>query len=147
MIVLTENKTEAATYNAVINRQAYANLLTRALPGVIHTEEENERMLEEIWQLMKKGEENVTPEESRLLELMCLLVEKFEAEHYPFPESKPHELLQFIMEERGLRQRDLLPVFGSDGLTSDVVNGKRAISKDKAKKLAEFLGVSVELFL
>ena len=51
------------------------------------------------------------------------------------------------MQEHGLRQRDLLPIFGSRGVASDVVNGKRAISKAQAKKLAPRFHVPADLFL
>ena len=51
------------------------------------------------------------------------------------------------MEQRDLKQNNLLHIFGSSGITSEVVNGKRSISKAQAKKLAEFFKVSVELFI
>ncbi|MGA3078375.1 MAG: hypothetical protein ABSG56_32440 [Bryobacteraceae bacterium] len=51
------------------------------------------------------------------------------------------------MEEHGRRQRDLLDVFGSRGIASEVVSGKRAISKAQAKKLAELFHVPADLFL
>jgi HTH-type transcriptional regulator/antitoxin HigA len=51
------------------------------------------------------------------------------------------------MEEHGLRQRDLLDVFGSRGIASEVVSGKRAISKAQAKKLAALFHVRADLFL
>ena len=51
------------------------------------------------------------------------------------------------MQEHGLRQRDLLDVFGSRGIASEVVSGKRAISKAQAKKLAALFHVSADLFL
>jgi HTH-type transcriptional regulator/antitoxin HigA len=50
------------------------------------------------------------------------------------------------MEEHGLRQRDLLDVFGSRGIASEVVSGKRAISKSQAKKLAVLFHVPADLF-
>jgi HTH-type transcriptional regulator/antitoxin HigA len=56
-------------------------------------------------------------------------------------------MLRYLMDDRGLKQADLLPVFGSSGIASEVVNGKRSISKTQAKKLAEFFNVSVELFI
>jgi HTH-type transcriptional regulator/antitoxin HigA len=51
------------------------------------------------------------------------------------------------MEQRGLRQADLLPIFKSKGYASDVVNGKRAISKTHARRLAEHFRVSIDLFI
>ena len=56
-------------------------------------------------------------------------------------------MLLFLMEQRKLRQRDLLSVFGSSSVTSDVIHGKRSISKTHARNLADYFGVSAELFI
>lgn len=129
-----------------IDRRKYAKLLSRTLPGVIETEEENEHFLGEVEKLIDKGEKR-SPEEDKLLELMTTLVEDFEEKHYPIPDAPPHEVLQELMRARGLRQRDLLGIFGSDGIASEVVNGKRNISRAQAKALAEFFRVPVDLFV
>lgn len=89
----------------------------------------------------------LSPEEEKLLELVSDLIEKYEDEHYPVPSSEPVDVLRFLMDDRGLKQSDLLPIFGSSGIASEVVNGKRSISKAQAKKLAVFFNVSVELFI
>jgi HTH-type transcriptional regulator/antitoxin HigA len=130
-----------------IDRRKYGRLLARTLPVVVETEEENERLLEEVNQLMSKGEGNLSPEEMRLLHLLVRLIEDFEETAYPFEPSPPHEMIQHLMENRGLKQADLLAVLGSRGVTSEVVNGKRRPSKEQAKRLAEFFNVSVELFI
>lgn len=62
------------------------------------------------------------------------------------PDAPPHEALWELMRSRGLKQRDLLGIFGSDGIASEVVNGKRNISRAHAKSLAEYFHVPVELF-
>jgi HTH-type transcriptional regulator/antitoxin HigA len=99
--------------------------------------------------LITKGIRNgdLSPEEETLLELLSVLIEKYEDEHYPIPDADPVDVLRFFMEDRGVKQADLLLVFGSSGIASEVVNGKRSISKAQAKKLAEFFKVSVELFI
>lgn len=130
-----------------IDPKKYGRLLSRALPIVIETEEENERMLAAVEQLVAKGEDKLTPEEGRLLKLMVRLIEDFEESAYPMPDAKPHEVLQHLLEARELRQADLLPIFGSRGYTSDIANGKRGISKEHAKELGQFFHVSPELFL
>jgi HTH-type transcriptional regulator/antitoxin HigA len=56
-------------------------------------------------------------------------------------------MLAYLMEQRGLRQSDLVPIFKSRGYVSDVVNGKRAISKAHARQLAEYFKVSTDLFI
>jgi len=130
-----------------LNPRRYGRLLTEQLPVVIQTEKQNEKMLAAIWQLMKKGEENLSAEELALLELMSVLVERYEQERYRIPDSPPHRVLQHLMESRNVKQADLVPILGGRGRVSEVVNGKRAISKAQAKALAGFFHVSAELFL
>ena len=104
-------------------------------------------MLAAIWDLMKKGEANLSAEELALLELMSVLVERFEEERYPIPDSPAHQILQHLMESRNAKRADLVPILGGRGRVSELVNGKRAISKAQAKALANFFHVSAELFL
>ena len=133
--------------NAVIENKTYADLVVKVLPTAIQSEEEYEIMLANINELMSKGEQTLLPEEERLLETLAILVESYENKHYPMPELSPNEFMKCLMEERELKQSDLLHVFGSSGIASEVVGGKRSISKAQAKKLAEFFKVSVELFI
>lgn len=131
----------------VVDTKKYGRLLARTHPSVIETEEENERILSEIEKLMDKGEGR-TPEERKLLELLVKLVEDFEEKHYPMPDTPPHEILQELMRQHDLRQRDLVPLLGSSrGTASEVINGKRRISRAQAKALAERFHIPVELFL
>jgi len=131
---------------ATINDVAYGKLLARALPRVIKTEEENERMVAELEKLDTRGRP-LTPEEENLAELMTLLVRQFEESRYPLGHAEPLEALRILMEDRGLRQRDLIPLFGSSSVVSDVLNGKRSISKAHARKLAESFHVPASLFI
>jgi antitoxin component HigA of HigAB toxin-antitoxin module len=71
------------TTNPTFNPQKYQCLLAKVLPAPIKTEAENERMLAEVWKLMRKGEAVLTPEEFQLLELMSILIEEFEDQQYP----------------------------------------------------------------
>ena len=115
---------------------------------LIENEAEHDRVLAVIDTLMSKDDDAMSPEEERLLNLLADIVEKYERRIYPPLEpSTPREILNFLMQENGLRQKDLLDVFGSGGIASEVINGKRAISKAQAKKLAERFSVSVELFI
>ena len=96
---------------------------------------------------MDKRHDELTPEEREYSELLTVLIEAFEDSNYALEGSTPDSRLRSLMEEHGLRQRDLLDVFGSRGIASEVVNGKRAISKAQAKKLAELFHVPADLFL
>lgn len=116
------------------------------MPVVIETEEENDRMLAEVEKLMAKGE-NISPEEDALLRLMATLIQDFEEKFYQPKEATPLEILHHLMDARDLKQSDLLEVFGSKGIASEVINGKRNISKAQAKALAKFFKVSVDLFI
>lgn len=128
------------------NETTYGKLLTRTLPRVIQTEKENECMIAELEKLDTRGRP-LTAEEERLAELMTLLVREFERVRYPIGHATPSEALRVLMEERGLRQRDLIPIFGSSSVVSDVMNEKRGISKAHARKLAAFFHVPVGLFI
>jgi len=128
------------------NPEKYGILLMTALPQVIENDDDLDKAEEIVDRLLSKGE-NLSPEEEKLLDLISDLIEKYENEHYPMPEAAPNEILKFLMEDRELKQKDLVHIFGSTGITSEVVNGKRSISKAQAKKLAEFFKVSVELFI
>ena len=132
---------------SIIENKTYADLVVKVLPTAIQSEDEYDIMLANIDELMSKGENRLSREEERLLETLAILVESYEDEHYPMPESSPNEVLKFLMEDCELKQKDLVHIFGSTGITSEVVNGKRSISKAQAKKLAEFFKVSVELFI
>ena len=128
-----------------INEARYARLLANTLPRPIRTEMENRRMTELLLKLDER--EDLSPEEEQLAEMLTILIEDFEAKHYPLPPVAPREALKELMEERGLRHSDIWPVLGNKGATSEILNGKRSISKAQAKKLAEFFRVPVELFI
>ena len=127
------------------NTRKYGEMLADIKPRPIQSEAENERLLAVVDRLMSKGDEHRTPEEE--VELLSELVERFEQDRYPIPDSPPHRVLQFLLEQNELRQSDLLPILGSRGHVSDIVNGKRAISRTNARALGEFFHVSPELFI
>ena len=124
----------------------YRRLLSRTMPVVIETEEENERMLTIVEKLMRKGED-LSAEEEKLLKLLARLIEDFEQRYYRPREAEPLEVLHHLMEARGVKQSQLWEVFGSKGIASEVLNGKRGISKTHARALANYFHVPVDLFV
>ena len=130
-----------------IDLKVYGRLLAKAAPTVIRSKEENDRMLGIVETLMAKGEDGLTPEEDALLELLVDLIHDFESKSYPIPRSAPHEAVGFLLEQRGLKPSDLWPVLGSKSRVSEILSGKRDISKAQARKLAEFFRVGVALFI
>lgn len=127
-----------------INKEVYADLLVKYQPKVIETESENEAVLALAEELEHRDR---TPEEDAFLDLLVTLIEKFEDEHYQLNASTPQSILLHLLEARDLKQEDLIGVIGSRGVVSEVVNGKRSISKSQAKALGEFFHVSPELFI
>jgi HTH-type transcriptional regulator/antitoxin HigA len=125
----------------------YGSLLAQTLPAVIQTEEQNEQYLAIVEKLMRKGEENLSPEENTLLDLLVHLIEDFEKRYYKPRKATPLEVLHELMAANDLKQSDLVPIFGSKGITSEVVNGKRGISKANAKALGELFSISPAAFI
>ncbi len=130
------------------NPKAYGELLLQTLPGVIETEEENEKALAMVERLMDKGEDNLSPEEDRLFKLLVRLVEDFEEKEYLMGNfATPLDTLKSLIFEHKLKQTDLTDVFGSQGVVSEVLSGKRGISVNNAKGLAKRFNLSVDLFI
>ena len=127
------------------DRATYSNLLAEIAPKAIETEDEYDRLLAVVERLTFA--KNCTPEEDALHKLLVTLIEVYDAENYPIDKSEPHEILQHIMESSGTRQADLVGIIGSSGVVSEVVNGKRAISKAQAKALGDYFKVSPSLFI
>ena len=128
-----------------INEKAYGDLLSIAKPRLITTEIENQQVLSQVEKLMAIDDR--TPEQDALFDLLVVLIEKFEEEHYPIEDASPHDILLHLMEENNVKQTDLVGVVGSRGVVSEVVNGKRQISKNQAKSLSNFFRVDVSLFI
>lgn len=130
---------------AVLNPARYGRLCADAFPKVISSDQEFDRMVEKLEALTFK--KNPTPEEETLAELLTKLVNDYDDLHYPLPDVPPHRMIAYLMEQRHLRQADLLPVFGPRSVASEVLSGKREPSKAHIRKLAAFFHVSAELFL
>jgi HTH-type transcriptional regulator / antitoxin HigA len=137
--------TRAATTTAGSD---YGELLQNIQPRKIETEEQNERYTAILEQLDRKPRR--TRAEGMLAELLTLLIEAFEQEHYAFPpelQASPAGIVRYLMEANDLKQVDMAGVFGSAGITSEVLNGKRGLSKTHIRKLSERFHVSPAVFL
>jgi HTH-type transcriptional regulator/antitoxin HigA len=128
------------------SRPEYATLLSRTLPSVIHSEKENERYLAMLGELDQKGN-RLTPAEQRLAELLTLLIEDFEEKAYTLEPASPVEILRELMDANNLRQKDLVDVFGTPSIVSEILNGKRGLTIEHIKKLSGRFHVSPEVFI
>ena len=110
----------------------------------IHSQEDLTAALTRVEQLW--GAEVGSPEGDEL-EILAVLIEKYEAEHYLMPPSDPVEAIKFRMEQQGLTPRDLEPFIGTSGRVSEVLNRKRKLSLSMIKRLHEGLRIPYESLL
>lgn len=130
-----------------VDPKKYTRLANRIVVKAIETEPEYDRMAAAVKHLMDKGEDRLSPEESALLETMAILVQAYDDRHHPLPSVSPNEMLAYLMKTSGRTAKDLLPVLGTRGRISEILRGKRSISKEQAKKLASVFKVAVDLFI
>ncbi|MGE8151421.1 helix-turn-helix domain-containing protein [Pseudomonas vancouverensis] len=97
--------------------------------------------VEKLW-----GAELGSPEGDEL-EILALLIEKYEDEHFPMPPSDPIEAIKFRMDQQGLTPRDLEPFIGTSGRVSEVLNRKRKLSLSMIKRLHDGLRIPYECLL
>ncbi|NBD16832.1 MAG: transcriptional regulator [Cyanobacteria bacterium] len=128
-----------------VPNEKYGFLLSQYQPRPIQSESDYENAVAVIEELMEKG---LDPEETTLLNLLCALVEDYEETQLAGEDlTSPLEVLQHLMESNRLKQADLVGIIGSKGVVSEILNGKRSISKAQAKALGELFHVSPALFI
>jgi len=132
--------------SATAARSEYAALLATTLPAVIRSEAENERYIALLEELDRKGS-RMTAAERRMAELLTLLIEDFEEKHYSLKASSPLDVLNELMSANNLKQKDLLDVFGTASIVSEVLHGKRQFTTDHIRGLSRRFHVSPEVFI
>jgi HTH-type transcriptional regulator/antitoxin HigA len=123
----------------------YASLLQKTLPSVIHSKKENERCISMLEGLDRKGE-MLTVAERRLAELLTVLIENFEEGAYALKPARPVEVLRELIQGNGLKQKDLLDIFGTPSIVSEVLREKRGLTVEHIRKLSHRFRVSPEVF-
>ena len=123
----------------------YSRLLTKFSPKVIRTEKANEEYTEALYELDQRSA-RLTRAEKELAELLTLLIEDFESKRYKLPRAKPIEILRFLMDQHRLKQKDLVDVFGTRSIVSEVLSGKRRLNREHIQRLSERFHVSPEAF-
>jgi HTH-type transcriptional regulator/antitoxin HigA len=127
-------------------KMAWAALQDQALLRPIRNDTEFER----VHALANELADEVGDDESHplfdLFELAMLLIEKWEDEHVEIPDTEPKEVLRFLLEEHNLKQKDLADI-ASPTLISDILAGRREISRVLAKKLGQRFSIDASAFL
>jgi HTH-type transcriptional regulator/antitoxin HigA len=132
--------------NATAGRSKYAALLSSTLPAIIRSEAENQHYLALLEELDSKGN-RMTAAERRMAELLTLLIEDFEEKHYAFKAAGPVDILNELMLANNLRQKDLLDIFGTPSIVSEVLHGKRQLTTEHIRRLSRRFQVSPEVFI
>ncbi|MBK5291651.1 MAG: hypothetical protein JJE04_08265 [Acidobacteriia bacterium] len=91
-----------------VDPKKYALLANRIVVKAIETEEEYDHIVPAVEQLIDKGEDRLSPEESALLETMAVLVQACDDRHHFLPPVAPNEVLAYLMETSGRTAKDLL---------------------------------------
>ncbi len=122
-----------------------AEMIAHGAPRVIHNDAELEEYTDALFRLTAL--EEPSPPELEAIELLTLLIERYEQEHFPIPAADPAAVVRFLLERQGLAQRDLIPEFGSQSAVSMFLSGQRKATLAQARRLATRFKLPVDLFL
>jgi HTH-type transcriptional regulator/antitoxin HigA len=128
----------------MLTSNAYFELLKKFPPRPIKSEEELMETQKVIDDLLDKQE--LTIAEQDYLNVLGALVYEYERTQETIPDIYGVELLKALLEEFGLRQKDLIPIFKTESIVSDVLKGKRQITTRHIQELADFFHVSPAVF-
>ena len=124
----------------------YAKLLSEVRPAVIRGEQQNEAYISQLEALAFK--KNPTHAEQELIELLTVLIENFESKNYKIESASPIEVLSELMEAHNMKQKDLVEqgIFETPSVVSEVLSGKRDLTKEHIRKLCKHFHVSPAVF-
>lgn len=126
------------------NTKSYIDLLLDFPPRPIHSENELDTVQKVVYDLIDRG--NLSTDEEEYVYVLCMLVEQYEQVHHPIPDIYGVELIEALLEEFDLKQKDLVPIFKTESIVSAVLNGHRKLMTEHIEKLAEFFHVSPAAF-
>jgi len=119
-------------------------MIRRGAPRLIRNDAELAEYTQALFNLTAKADP--TREEEEAIDLMTVLVERYEQDHYPVPEAEPADVLRYLLERNGLSQRDVVPELGSESTVSLVLSGKRKLNRDHIARLSRRFNVSPAVF-
>jgi HTH-type transcriptional regulator/antitoxin HigA len=113
---------------------------------ILKTEQEYNEACERIYGLINSSVNAIEPDspEGEEIDLLSLLVEKYEQEHHQMEAPGPVEAIKFRMEQMNLKQTDIAPLFGGKTRVSEVLNGKRTLTLKMITLLNRYLGIPLE---
>jgi len=120
-------------------------MIAHGAPRVIHNDAELEVYADALFRLTAL--ENPSSSEVEAIELLTLLVERYEQEHYYIPAADPISVVRFLMERQNLTQRDLVPQFGSESAVSMFMTGQRSLTLEQVRKLSARFKLPADIFI
>jgi HTH-type transcriptional regulator/antitoxin HigA len=133
-----------AALTRALDHKKYGDLFAHGIAHTITTDAENKAAIKELE--VYSFAENSTPEEEAYCEVLTTLIEQYEKRYRLDITLDPVETLRVLMENRGLKQADLVPAIDSKGHVSEILSGTRELSKAHIVKLSNFFQVSPEVF-
>jgi HTH-type transcriptional regulator / antitoxin HigA len=122
-----------------------AEMIAHGAPRVIHNDAELEVYTDALFQLTAL--ETPSPSEAEAIELLTLLVERYEQTHYPIPAAEPVSVVRFRIERQHLTQRDLVPQFGSESAVSMFLAGQRKLTLEQVRRLSVRFKLPADVFI
>ena len=113
---------------------------------LIKSEQEHEQALARLMHLMDVDPEPGSAEADEL-DVLAVLIERYEEEQFPMDFPDPVEAIKFRMDQQGLKNKDLVPYIGSAPKVSEVLNGKRQLSLNMIRRLSDGLGIPPEVLI
>jgi HTH-type transcriptional regulator/antitoxin HigA len=111
---------------------------------LIKTEEDYENALARLEEIFDSP---LGSEEGDELEILGMLIEKYEDEHYPIGPADPIEAIKFRMEQMGMKQKDLAEIIGYKSRVSEILNRKRKLTLEMIRKLHTSLKIPTEILI
>ena len=121
-----------------------ARMIERGAPHLIDSEEQLAAYTKALYRLT--AEPRPTRAQVKAIELLTLLIERYEQDHYTVPEASPADVLRFLLERHGLRQRDVAADLGGESVVSEVLSGKRKLNAAQIAQLSRHFQVSPAVF-
>lgn len=122
-----------------------ARMIAKGAPHVIHNDEELEAYTNALFTLTAL--ENPSRSEVAAIELLTLLVERYEETHYPIPAADPVSVVRLLLEKQDLTQRDLVPEFGSESAVSMFLAKQRRLTLEQVRKLSARFKLPADVFI
>ncbi len=119
-------------------------MMQKGAPRLIRSDDQLAEYTDALFQLTAKADPTSDDEEA--IDLLTMLIERYESERYPVPNASPADVLRFLLDQNGLTQRDIAEELGSETTVSLVLSGKRPLTRDHIARLSMRFHVSPSVF-